>query len=42
MNYRVYIKNLSKKKNEIVSINDWIDSRRDQGKMIFLNDVLHN
>ncbi len=37
MNNRVYIKNLSEKKNEIVSINAWIDSRRDQGKMIFLD-----
>ncbi len=34
---RVYIENLSKNKNEIVTICGWINSRRDQGRMIFLD-----
>ncbi len=37
MQNRVNIENLSKKKNETVIINAWIHSRRDQGKMIFLD-----
>ncbi len=37
MTNRTYIKDLSQKKNELVLINAWINSRRDQGKMIFLD-----
>jgi aspartyl-tRNA synthetase len=34
---RTYIKDLESKKGETVSIQGWIDIRRDQGKMIFLD-----
>jgi len=34
---RIYINELSKKKNETVLINCWVNARRDQGKMIFLD-----
>jgi len=34
---RTFIKDLSSQKNEEVSISGWVDVRRDQGKMIFLD-----
>lgn len=34
---RIYIKDLSSKKGEEVSICGWVDVRRDQGKMVFLD-----
>jgi aspartyl-tRNA synthetase len=34
---RIYIKDLSNKKGEEVSISGWVDVRRDQGKMVFLD-----
>ncbi len=34
---RIYIKDLSSKKGEEVSISGWVDVRRDQGKMVFLD-----
>lgn len=34
---RTYIKDLSENKGQEVSISGWIDTRRDQGKMIFLD-----
>lgn len=34
---RTYIKDLESKKGETVTINCWIDVRRDQGKLIFLD-----
>ncbi len=37
MKHRTYIKDLSKKKGETVTICGWINTRRDQGKMIFLD-----
>ena len=37
MKHRTYIKDLSKKKGETVTICGWINIRRDQGKMIFLD-----
>ncbi len=37
MTKRTFIKDLSGKKGEEVSISGWVDVRRDQGKMIFLD-----
>lgn len=37
MDKRTYIKELSEKKQETVIINGWVNVRRDQGKMIFLD-----
>lgn len=37
MHKRTFIKDLSAKKGEEVSISGWVDVRRDQGKMIFLD-----
>lgn len=37
MNKRTYINKLSEKKQEIVVIYGWVNIRRDQGKMIFLD-----
>ena len=37
MKNRIYIKELSKHKGEEVLIEGWVDVRRDQGKMIFLD-----
>ena len=37
MTKRTFIKDLSGKKGEEVSISGWVDIRRDQGKMIFLD-----
>lgn len=37
MNKRVYIKNLKEHVGNEVSISGWVDVRRDQGKMIFLD-----
>lgn len=37
MSDRIYIKDLSSKKGEEVTIKGWIEVRRDQGKMIFLD-----
>jgi len=37
MNTRVYIKDLSDKKGEIVNVFGWVNARRDQGKMVFLD-----
>lgn len=37
MENRVYINKLSEKQDSIVTIMGWINSRRDQGKMIFLD-----
>lgn len=37
MNKRTYIDKLSEKKQETVIINGWVNVRRDQGKMIFLD-----
>ncbi|MDQ3089925.1 MAG: OB-fold nucleic acid binding domain-containing protein, partial [bacterium] len=34
---RILIKDLNTKKDETVSVNGWIDVRRDQGKLIFLD-----
>ncbi len=36
-NQRVYIRDLSQHKNQIVNIQGWINTRRDQGKMIFFD-----
>lgn len=37
MDRRIYINELSKKKGEEVTIKGWVNVRRDQGKMIFLD-----
>ena len=37
MTKRIYINKLSEKKQETVIINGWVNVRRDQGKMIFLD-----
>lgn len=37
INQRVYIKDLSQYKNQIANIQGWINTRRDQGKMIFFD-----
>ncbi|MEY2701720.1 MAG: aspartyl-tRNA synthetase, aspartyl-tRNA synthetase, partial [Bacteroidota bacterium] len=37
MNNRIYIKDLAQKVGEEVIIKGWVNVRRDQGKMIFLD-----
>ncbi len=37
MKKRIYINKLSEKKGEVITIHGWVNVRRDQGKMIFLD-----